>query len=134
MHKYIKVGEGKSKSSIAARKQRQKMKDGTFVLDTKKYRRWQETILEDDVEAEFDGKDSRHVRHSACGTYLTMKEPYNATRWCIHLKGCGVKRKEAASHTPSLFKMGFFSHTKHPVSQPEQLVAKIPCPGTYNGS
>lgn len=124
--KYIKAGEGKSKSSIAARNQRQKVKDGTFILDVKKYRRWQEMILEDDVEAEFDEKDYRRVRHSACGTYLTMKEPYDATRWRIHLKGCGVKRKKAASHTPSLFKMGFFTHKKPPASA-SQL--KIPCPG-----
>jgi hypothetical protein len=66
------------------------MKDGSFVLNKKKYRRWQEIILEDDGEAEFDEKDYRRVRHSACGTYLKMKESYDETRWCIQSnhRGC----------------------------------------------
>ena len=46
--KYIKPGEGTSKSAVASRERRRKLFDGTFKMDERRYRIWQEKVLADD--------------------------------------------------------------------------------------
>jgi hypothetical protein len=101
-------------------------------LDEHKHKKWKTAILDDDDKAEFD-KDICQVRHSACSSFVLMKEPYDVTCWRAHLKKCSTRnlKKKAASNTPSLFKIGFFSQAKKEdiPKPPKSSPRKIPCPG-----
>ena len=128
-HKYIKAGS--SKSAIASRGLRQQVKEGTFKVDDEKYQRWKKKILEGDDEAEFDRSNIKKVRHSICGTVVTVKEPYDSVRWRDHLEKCKAKTKGKKSvKSPSLFAMGWA------IKKPSKVVTadvseklQVPCPG-----
>lgn len=89
--KYIKPGEGTSKSAVASRERRRKLFDGTFKMDERRYRIWQEKVLADDSEADFVEKDIRIAIHSACKKRVKMKDPFDITRWKVHIRKCKVK-------------------------------------------
>jgi len=125
--KYVKPGNGTSKSATADRNQREMLKAGTFVVNKKYYRRWQEKILKTDKRAVFDESNIRRVRHSVCGTVVTMKAPYNATRWQEHLEDCAAKKSLDSTSTQTLLQMNFFTWGKAP--QALKPTATVPCPG-----
>lgn len=77
--KYVKSGEGTSKS-VASRSIQQSVKSGTFIINQERYRNWKTKILQSDRDAEFDEHDLWKIRHSVCGKWKKVKEPYDTTR------------------------------------------------------
>jgi hypothetical protein len=136
-HKFIKAGEGSSKSAVASRGLRQKVKEGSFRIVDDKYQRWKKKVLEGDDEAEFDKSNIRKVRHSICGTVVTVKEPYDSVRWKDHLEKCKAKMKgKKALKSPSLFAMGWAVKASKKVEKVDTTdigeklqVEHVPCPG-----
>jgi hypothetical protein len=129
--KYVKSGDGTSKSAVASRSLRKSVKSGTFNINQEKYQNWKTKILQSDRDAEFDEHDLWKVRHSVCGEWKRVKEPYDATRWKKHLKDCEDMKKKKIFKTPSLFSMGFIkvakqAGTRAMVIEPPHVV---PCPG-----
>ncbi|KAF8797488.1 hypothetical protein BYT27DRAFT_7237241 [Phlegmacium glaucopus] len=138
--KYIKIGEGTSRSAVASRERRRKLFNGTFKVDERRYRTWQEKVLEDDSEAEFVETDIRIAIHSACRKEVKMKDPFDITRWRDHMGRCKAKGK-----TRSLFKMPGWGRKKtnsqtsvdsiemdlsgDETPAPKKSNAKVTCPG-----
>ena len=136
-HKYIKAGEGSSKSAVASRVLRQQLKEGSFEVVDDKYQRWKKKILDGDGEAKFDKDNICKVRHSICGTVVTVKEPYNSVRWKDHLEKCKAKMKgKKPLKSPSLFAMGWAVKSAKKVKKVDTVdigeklqVGQVPCPG-----
>lgn len=128
--KYVKSGEGTSKSAVASRSLRKSVKSGTFIINQEKYRNWKTKILQSDHDAEFDEHDLWKIRHSVCGKWKRVKEPYDATRWKKHLRDCEDMKKKKIFKTPSLFSMGFVKVAKNArtMIEPRKL-PNVPCPG-----
>jgi hypothetical protein len=119
-------GEGKSRSGVAARARQEKLKRGELELKQKELETWKNKLLADDPKVEFHPTDPRRVRHSTCGSKVTMKYVCDATRWREHLKKCKAK-KTASADTPSLMTMGW---TKRAVkSEVKRIEKTCPCPG-----
>lgn len=133
--KYIKAGEGTSKSAVASRALRQRLADGTFKIDRAKYRKWKDKILATDPGAEFP--ELTVARHSICGTPVRVKEPYDFVRWKDHLDECTEKMAAKPGpklKTPSLFSMGFVKRSvkkvdREDVEKETKPQAEVPCPG-----
>ncbi|PPQ73524.1 hypothetical protein CVT25_012433 [Psilocybe cyanescens] len=51
--KYVKAGEGTSKSAVTSHTLRQKLADGTFKINQAKYQKWKDKVLRTDPKAEF---------------------------------------------------------------------------------
>lgn len=101
--KYIKAGEGTSKSTVASRELRQRLADGTFEIDREKHRKWKDKILATDPGAEFPKLTV--ACHSVCSMPVRVKEPYDFMRWKDHLDECAkrmVAKPGPKLKTPSL--------------------------------
>ncbi|KIJ59917.1 hypothetical protein HYDPIDRAFT_170487 [Hydnomerulius pinastri MD-312] len=59
-------------------------------------------ILDIDPHAEFDDDDCRVVRHSQCGRRVTVKEPYDVTRFRQHNAQCSSHKPSPAGGTPTI--------------------------------
>jgi len=140
--KYRKPGEGTSKSAVHARKRRAKLAQGELEFDERRYRQWQEKVLEGDSAAEFDEKNIRRARHSSCGTFVTMKDVFDISRWKAHLKNCKALKRGEKMRTQSLFKLGWTKTAKplpdevdnselegRSIPAHTKLFPKVPCPG-----
>ena len=138
--KYIKAGEGTSRSAMASRIRRQRFQEGTLRIEEWRFEDWKKKVLKDDPKATFDPKDRFRPRHSSCGKYVRMKEPCNIGRWNDHIKACREKKsKKPAGGMPTLFQMGWAKGTgkkKKEVSQDDDLKSEsecelevVPCPG-----
>ncbi|KAK6966380.1 hypothetical protein R3P38DRAFT_2816382 [Favolaschia claudopus] len=98
---------GISKSSKAARELMRKLKAGVLHLEPSHPKRWQDfkdACLELDPEAEFMGdtdiQEMRRIRHSACGTKVTGRIPYEVLRFRSHCnKECPIIHKDAGMST-----------------------------------
>ena len=129
--KYVKSGEGTSKSAVASRSLRKSVKSGTFSIKQEKFQNWRAKIVQSDHDAEFDERDIWKIRHSVCGEWKRVKEPYDTTRWKKHLKTCEEemkKKKIRVVKTPSLFSMGFM-RVKVAKQTIEPPPIHVPCPG-----
>ena len=136
VRKYVKPGEGTSRSAIASRILKESFRDGMAKLNETKYQNWEKKVLAGDSDAEFSIKgDSWKVRHSVCGTWKPMQEPYNLKRWTEHLKDCKKrmdKKPMKILKTPTLFNLGFKANKKaDTVVEPSRSepLPTIPCPG-----
>ena len=120
---------GTSKSARASLKIRDAQRAGTFQVDVAKLDAWKAFLRGTDSRVEFDQKDIRRARHSECGIWVLVKEPYDKTRWNQHLKTC--KGKGKAARTPSL--LGFFSAGKNNETgrahRSQDSLRTRPCPG-----
>ncbi|KAF4618011.1 hypothetical protein D9613_012841 [Agrocybe pediades] len=105
--KMVKAGDGTSQSAVASRALREKVKQGSFVADPNKLNAWRTKIMASDSQAEFDNKNVRTARHSVCGKWVTVKEPYDTVRWKEHLSWC--KEKEAKKGGPKLKTLSLFA-------------------------
>ena len=103
---------GKSKAARASLALRQRFRSGEFEVSTRRLKEWKAEIHVDDPDAEFDPKNICHVRHSGCGRFFRVKEPYDLTRWRSHLKACKIGLKKKSANTQSLLGMGWFSSKK----------------------
>lgn len=130
LKKYIKAGQGMSRSAVASRARRQKLFEGIFQVDEHKYRTWQEKVLEDDSGAEFDEEDIRIAIHSACKKRVKMKDPFDIMRWRDHVGRCKVKGR-----TRTLFNMPGWGRKKNSQDSSSVILdasdplAKVACPG-----
>ncbi|KAF8167513.1 hypothetical protein B0H34DRAFT_854442 [Crassisporium funariophilum] len=139
--KYIKAGEGTSRSATASRIRREKLRNGTLKIEEWRYEAWKKKVLKDDSKATFHPQDKFRPRHSSCGKYVRMKDPCNIGRWNVHIESCKAeKSKKRAGGTPTLFQMGWAKVTKKQKvsndsedddsegeSEPE--LDEVPCPG-----
>ena len=120
-------GEGKSQSGKAARERQEKLNQGKLELKEKEFERWKNKLLADDPRVEFNPSNPRVVRHSTCGSKVTMKYICDATRWRDHIKKCTGKLKKASADTPSLMSLGWMKKTvKLDVKKTKK---NCPCPG-----
>ena len=127
--KYTKSGEGTSKSAVASRLLRESVKKGSFIINEEKFQTWRSKILQSDPNSEFDAHDLWKVRHSVCGEWKRVKEPYDAARWNKHVKECEEEmKKKKIVKTPSLFSMGWFKVEKKNTVKIEPP-SQVPCPG-----
>ncbi|KAF7972553.1 hypothetical protein HWV62_17764 [Athelia sp. TMB] len=120
---------GQSKSAAAERKQRELVKEGTYVLKPKLFDKWKNEILQLDPGAEVDEKAASWVRHSNCGEVRKLKGPLDRTRFRAHLKECRYKDKPSAvGRTPTVSQWASTFNTTlvTPSQRPE---VKRPCPG-----
>jgi hypothetical protein len=81
-----------SRSAAASRKLKQLVKSGGFVADERKRKRFEEKCIEMDGGADFRYRGtSWQVFHSKCLKWFAMSEPYNVTRFRLHLGKCKAK-------------------------------------------
>lgn len=137
--KRVKDGEGESKSAMASRARREKLKEGKLTIEEERLEEWKEELREDDPDVEFYKDDIRRVRHSKCGKAFLVKDPFDTVRWRKHLKDCvekGWNRRAPAAGMRSLLSMGWVKPGKTNTSVPETKENKppapektVPCPG-----
>ena len=131
--------EGKSKSAKSSRALRERFRKGELEVDETQLKRWRKKIINEDPNAEFDGKNTFAVRHSKCGDFINAKEPYDATRFREHIKQCTeeTRKRRPASGVPSLLKMGWSKIKPSGVkaakivvnASDKPLEETYPCPG-----
>ncbi|KAG6916064.1 hypothetical protein DXG01_008589 [Tephrocybe rancida] len=121
-----------SKVSKIYREASDARKVGTLKVDEKKYGKWKKKILTDDVGAEFDGSNARKVRHSICGSYLTMKTEYDMSQWSEHRKLC-TKEKPLAKKGAGMQTLQMTNWFKKLAPAPKDSKKRkpnmCPCPG-----
>jgi hypothetical protein len=137
--KYIKAGDGTSKSAVHSRKRRDQLRKGTFKVDDIRLEEWRRAIKELDEAADFDPHDICRVRHSACSKFIKVKDPYDLTRFKAHIKSCALKKRPTLGNIPSLLRMGFMTVTPKKrkrtgsvdsgSSESEAEIPTVPCPG-----
>ncbi|KAJ6615027.1 hypothetical protein B0H10DRAFT_2220789 [Mycena sp. CBHHK59/15] len=106
------------------------VRDGTFVVDPARYADWKGKILAKDPRAEFfDGPTNvKRVRHSKCATVVSVKNPYDFTRFQEHLdKDCPIKHRGTGMSTLSLD--SFKSGKSKPGGSRAAPPRDVPCPG-----
>jgi hypothetical protein len=135
-----KDSQGMSKSALASRTLIELFQSGTLDMNKKKLENWKQKCRTKDPNVEFDKKNIA-ARHSKCGEFIKMKEPYNATRFNEHIKKCTpeTRKKRPAAGTSSLWKWVGTSRTTNNNSSPsgskQTLEAALetepnyPCPG-----
>ncbi len=102
-------------------------------VDQKKWSRFQKKLRETDPLVLFHRSKPRCVRHSVCGSDVTMKALYDTSRWKSHLQDCDKNPKvKAASRTQTLYSM--FTLAKKPDLEPSKrshtsTPVTAPCPG-----
>jgi len=91
--KYVKAGEGTSRSATASRVRREKLRNGTLKVEPWRIEAWKKKVLKDDPKAEFrvDPKHINRARHSGCGKYVKMKDACDIGRWKDHILACNKK-------------------------------------------
>ena len=139
-----KRGKGKSRSAKSSLRVREALRKGTFEVDDQRLEAWQVQISKDDNGATFDPSNIRRVRHSICGGWIVVKQPYDRTRWKTHLKNCARKKKnhheKPSANMPTLKSMGFFIAQKEANASasieaatkqdpPKVEAVEYPCPG-----
>jgi len=96
-----------SRSTIASRRLRESMKSGDLVVDERKRGRFEEKCVEMDPGAKFRYQHAGwQVLHSKCLRWYKMSEPYNATKFKLHLGTCKVKGNERNASITSFFRPG----------------------------
>ena len=129
-----------------SRERRKKLFDGTLKPKKGSYEKWKAKIWATDNDVEFDENDIRRARHSVCGKFITMKDPFDFTRWKDHLRVCDTKHEGKKSQKlPSLFQLGWLTKEKKvKAKKVEEMVVEVteeddsenvprrdtvPCPG-----
>lgn len=118
---------GTSRSAQASRKLRASVADGTFVLDPKKFKKWNAKILHIDKNATGDSKLANKARHFACGEWVPGKEPYDTTNFGNHVNKCSNSKAAAGMFTVEQWSDKLKINMKSD-SDPKPKVAR-PCPG-----
>jgi hypothetical protein len=78
-------GPGLSRAATASRELRRKVQNGEFKPDPQKLKKWTAEIKRIDKDAEVDDKTAKDVRHSRCGRWYKVKEPYDTYRFRKHV-------------------------------------------------
>lgn len=82
---------GSSRSAAATRKLRELVKSGKFVVDEQKKVTYERKCVGMDAKARFRYEKKWEVLHSKCGKWFAMSEPYNTTKFKLHVEGCRSK-------------------------------------------
>ncbi|KIJ10894.1 hypothetical protein PAXINDRAFT_157495 [Paxillus involutus ATCC 200175] len=83
---------GTSRSAEASRDLRVAAKSGQFRPNAEKSKKWKTKILALDEHAEFIDENCMVVRHSKCAEPITVKEPYDVSRFKKHCLNCRSER------------------------------------------
>jgi hypothetical protein len=102
---------GISRSAMSSKKLKARMRAGTHTIDKTRQKTFESKCFLSDPHTEFRYGETWKVFHSRCGTWLTMTEAYNSTRFRQHIKRC--KKMSGGSKFTTL--NSFFS--KQPVKQ-----------------
>ena len=98
-------GNGLSWSAVMRRRLRESARSGEFVVDEQKKKRFEEKCTEMDHRAEFRYQGAGwQVLHSQCSKWFKMSEPYNTTKFKVHIGTCKAKGKGRNSSITSFFK------------------------------
>ena len=108
-HIQMKGGEGTSKSAVWGREARQKLHDGTFVVDPSKQAKYQQELRKYDPKVAFHPRDIRKAKHWTCGAWVTAKTPYDTVAFRNHAGKCTKKAKNGLAQTPLLTQMTYFT-------------------------
>jgi len=113
--KYIKAGEGQSRSATASFALRKAAASGILKINKNRQGNWQAKIRKADQEAEFESDNVSKTRCSLCREWVLAKEPYDSTRFKKHAKKCKekCKEKQVKGRTPNILSMGWFTKSKN---------------------
>ena len=82
---------GESRSAQNSRKSREEMKNGTYIIQRKKFENWKTKICAITPDISFDENNPQKVHHNSCRRWITVKEPGDTTRFKEHFRTCKVK-------------------------------------------
>ena len=98
-------GEKRRRSAAASRRLKELAKSGDFVPDERKKKRFEDKCIEMDSGARFRYRDSSwQVLHSKCLKWYVMSEPYNLTKFRLHLGTCKSRGEKGNIPITSFFK------------------------------
>ena len=97
-------GNKPSRSATASKRLRESVRSGEFVVDERKKKRFEGRCIEQDQGAKFRYNAGWQVLHSKCSKWFKMSEPYNTTRFKIHIGTCKAKGNERNTSITSFFK------------------------------
>jgi hypothetical protein len=124
-------GPGLSRAATASRELRRKVLSGEFKPDPRRLENWTKEIKKIDPDAEVNDKTAKDVRHSTCGRWYKVKEPYDTYRFRKHVNGeCFLLPRSAAAGVPTISQwQQKFNIDVHNPNNPNPLQRQIPCPG-----
>ena len=96
-------GNKPSQSATASRRLRESVRSGEFVADEQK-KRFEGRCIEKDQGVKFRYNAGWQVLHSKCSKWFKMSEPYNTTRFKIHIGTCKARGNERNTSIMSFFK------------------------------
>ena len=97
---------GLSQSAATSRRLRESARSGEFVVNEQKRKRFEEKCIETDCGAEFRYQDAGwQVLHLRCSKWFKMSEPYNTTKFRLHVGTCKAKGKGRNASLTSFFKL-----------------------------
>lgn len=121
---------GIGRSTKASRALNEKVASGSFVLNPKRWKNFREKVILLDCDAILNDTEPKSVRHSKCGKFIQMKEPYNLAYFESHVAKCKIRTTSNTMTIENMFK-------NHPQPQREKVDSNpststpslIPCPG-----
>jgi hypothetical protein len=127
---------GNSKQAVAKRKANERVLNGTFVHDPKRWGEYKKKLaqLDANFEVSEDPRLVRQVKHSICGGWFTMAAPYEKERFKKHVTSCsyssrggGMKSLESFGIVALPASARSSSSSSAPASSPASI--SLPCPG-----
>lgn len=96
----------RSRSATASRRLRESVKSGNFSVDERKRKLFEDKCVKIDRGAQFRYQQDVgwQVLHSKCSKWYRMSEPYNTTRFKLHVEACKVKGDQRNTSITSFFK------------------------------
>jgi len=92
---------GKSKQAGWKRGELEKIDNGTWVLDAKRWADYKSKLekLDDKFQVVDDPRLPCHVKHSRCGSWILMAVPYDVGRFKAHIKKCSYSTASGGMRT-----------------------------------
>ena len=135
---------GTSKQAVAKQKANERVLNGTFVHNPKRWEEYKRKLAELDpgFEVSEDPKLVRQVKHSVCGAWFVMAAPYDKERFKKHITSCSYSTGSGGMKTLENFGVlvlsagAFSSSSSSPPSAPSPTssstgspTCSLPCPG-----
>ena len=92
---------GTSKQAVSKRTALEKIENGTWVRDTKRWETYQSKLGKIDRHFKVldDPRFPCHVKHSRCGSWILMSAPYDVGRFKSHNKSCSYSTASGGMKT-----------------------------------
>lgn len=117
---------GIGRSTKASHILNEKVANGSFVLNPKRWMNFRKKVILLDCDAILKDNEPKSVRHSKCGKCIQMKEPYNIAYFESHVAKC---KNRTTSNTLTIENM-FKNHPQPKQKKNDRKPATcIPCPG-----